>query len=141
MEEQWAIQDAIANGMGKRVRRRCARRVRTLRLENLKRKRGKAFGCSKKGGEEGGRGNRRARVGVWNVRKLGSWKGKGLVDEAVKLRSLVDFWGKRKWKAVMLSEVGWLGRGVRTIARGGKVWTIVHSGRVAVALDPEWTMK
>ena len=60
------------------------------------------------------------------------------VDQQLKLKCMVSMWEHRKWSAVLLADVKYIGRGVREVEVNGRVWTFVHHDEVAVALNSDW---
>ena len=77
------------------------------------------------------------RIGSHSVMGMGAPKG-SRVDQQLKLKCMVSMWEHRKWSADLLTDVKYTGRGVREDEVNGKVGTIVHRDKVAVALNSEW---
>ena len=85
----------------------------------------------------------KVRIGAWNVRALGAPHAE--IDQMVKMRKLVRTWERRRWRAVCLSDVRWpIGEEaensivVRAFKGRKGWWTIIHCGKVAIALCSAW---
>ena len=73
------------------------------------------------------------RVGAHNVQKLGATH--SIWCQAAKQRRLFGLWGMRGWNIALISDVAYGGQGVREYKHGRRTWTIVHKGKVAIAMD------
>ena len=85
------------------------------------------------------RARAKVRIGAWNVRAIGAPHAQ--IGQMVKMRKLVRTWERRRWRAVCLSDVRWpIGEeaensiGVRAFKGREGWWTIIHCGKVAIAL-------
>ena len=78
------------------------------------------------------------RIGAWNTRRLGAVHGR--VDVATKLRHMAEVWQLRKWDAALLQDVTLGERGRMTFSTKKETWTIIHRGKVAIALGTKLTM-
>ena len=115
-----------AGGRGRA--RKKARRVKTIRNRNIlgrlraitKWKLGKGYPLA------------RAKIGTWNTRGLGA-QASG-IDQAEKWKILVHTWEARGWSAVLLTDIRLGPTGVREYRTEKETWTIVHHGKVAVAM-------
>ena len=107
---------------------------RTRRRAIAKRLKGKARWKLGEGHAKG-----RAKIGTWNTRGLGASGGRGIMDPAEKLKGFVKIWEARKWCAVLLTDVCFGGTGIREYKSEQETWTIIHHGKVAVALCREMT--
>ena len=58
-----------------------------------------------------------------------------MVDQKLKLECTMKI---RKWSAGLLADVKYANYGVREVTQGARTWTIVHHGKVAIALSEDW---
>lgn len=79
------------------------------------------------------------KVGIHNVMGLGAPNGQ--VDQKLKLDCMMEMWEFRNWSAVLLADVKYTGQGVREVTSDAGVWTIVHHGKVAIALNEDWAAR
>lgn len=81
---------------------------------------------------------RKATFGTWNTRQLGAVQ--GYIDQELKLETMTTLWNQRKWEIVCMTDTK-LGQAcvLETTSTTTPRWTIISRGKVAIALNTQWT--
>ena len=83
-----------------------------------------------------GRGRGEIKGGTWNTRGWGGALRHS--DPYMKTQCLLRLVEKRKWKFCLFTDTRFEENGVREYRQGGRKWTVITQGKVAIAIDEEW---
>ena len=109
-----------------------SRNVVLRKADQLRKRRRVQWGTFLKRHKQTRRTHHDIRIGTWNTRRLGAVHGR--VDVATTLRHMAEVWQLRKWDAALLQDVTLGERGRMTFSAKKETWTIIHRGKVAIAL-------
>ena len=122
-----------ARRQGRCQRRNRARKLHRKEVRKAKRKHRRRLACYRSSGAFNVRKPKHLFFGAWNTRGLGVVGGK---DPEGKTRAVFRVARERQWNACLLTDTRFPEDGVSEVSQAGTTWTLIHRGKVSVALDP-----